>query len=36
MLRLLGRQLAGADELGDERVVVGELLERAVAQDVRA
>ena len=35
-LGLLRRELAAADELGHERVVVGELLELAVAQQVRA
>ena len=35
-LGLLGRELAAADELGDERVVVGQLLERAVAEQVGA
>ena len=34
--RLVGREPARADELGDERVVIGELLERAVAEEVRA
>ena len=35
-LGLLGRELAAAHELGDERVVVGQLLELAVAQQVGA
>ena len=35
-LGLGGRQLAAADELGDERVVVGQLLELAAAQQVGA
>ena len=35
-LRLLGRELAAAHELGDERVVVGQLLELAVADAVGA
>ena len=35
-LRLLRRQLAAPHELGDERVVVGQLLELAVAQPVGA
>ena len=34
--RLGGRQLAAPHELGDERVVVGQLLELVVAQEVRA
>ena len=34
--RLLGRELAAAHELGDERVVVGQLLELLVAQPVGA
>ena len=34
-LGLLRGELAAADELGDERVVVGELLERPVANQVR-
>ena len=32
----LGGQLAAPDELGDERVVVGQLLEVVVAQQVGA
>ena len=36
VLGLLGRQLAAADELGDERVVVRDLLELAVADEVGA
>ena len=35
-LGLLRRELAAADELGDERVVLGQLLELAVADEVRA
>ena len=35
-LGLLGRELAAADELGDERVVVGQLLELAAADAVGA
>ena len=35
-LGLLGRELAAAHELGDERVVLGQLLELAVAQQVGA
>ena len=35
-LGLLRRELAAAHQLGDERVVVGELLEHAVADAVRA
>ena len=35
-LRLLGRQAAGAHQVGDERVVLGQLLEPAVAQAVGA
>ena len=35
-LGLLGRELAAADELGDERVVIGQLLERTVPEEVRA
>ncbi len=34
--RLLARQATGALELGDQRVVVRELLQHAVAQEVRA
>ena len=35
-LGLLGRELAAADELGDQRVVLGQLLELAVADQVGA
>ncbi len=35
-LGLLGRQAAGADQLADERVVLGQLLELVVADEVRA
>jgi hypothetical protein len=35
-LRLLGRELAASHQLADERVVLGELLEAAVADEVRA
>ena len=36
LARLVRREPAGADELGDERVVFGQLLERAVAEEIRA
>ena len=35
-LRLLGRELAAPHQLGDERVVLGQLLQLAVADQVRA
>ena len=35
-IRFLRREPPAADELGDERVVVGQLLERAVADAVGA